>query len=301
MTLHKAIEEFLNYCSAERNYSAKTIESYSLALDQFYEFLLDDYPEAPAVEDIEADDIRPFLGWLHDKGHSRNTLRLRISAIKSLFKFCLKRELIEKNPASLVATPKREKKLPSFLMEKEVGKMLNNFDAESASGARNLALAELLYGSGLRINEALALNVNDIELHGDTIRVSGKGNKQRTVPIGRKSINAIRNYLSKRSELLKNKSEKALFISLKGKRLNPSTAYRIINRAMAGNTESPQKSPHVLRHSFATHLLDKGADIRSVSEMLGHASLSTTQVYTHVSVERLRNAYKKAHPKADKS
>ena len=302
MKLYIAIEKFLKYCETERNYSGKTVESYRLALAQFYDFLVQEFNETPNVEEIETDDIRPFLGWMHDRGHSKNTLRLKISAVKSFFKYCSKKGITDKNPAAIVSTPKTDKKLPTFLTETEVEGLFDKFyefDKNDPVGARNLALAELLYGSGLRISEALDLNVGSLQINSSVIRVTGKGRKQREVPLGKKAKEALSNYLHLRDKLLKYKTETALFLSMRGKRLNPATAYRIINKMMAGVTESPKKSPHVLRHSFATHLLDNGADIQSVSEMLGHSSLSTTQVYTHVSVERLKEVYKKAHPKAE--
>jgi integrase/recombinase XerC len=298
MELYNAIRDFLEYCEIERNYSDKTIESYRLALSQFYDYFKSEYGNIPLLEELTPNDVRPFLGYLHDIGLSKSSLRLKMSAVKSFFKFCLKKDLLDNNPASLISIPKREKKLPSFLLEKEVGKMMNNFNKEDPIELRNLALAELLYSSGLRISECLNLNIGDIDQQRKSVKVTGKGNKQRVIPIGSKAIAAIIEYSKRREELLNGSFEKALFLTRDGKRLSPSSAYRVINRAMSGITESPQKSPHVLRHSFATHLLDGGADIQSVSEMLGHSSLSSTQVYTHISVERLKSAYKKAHPKA---
>jgi len=298
MELYKAISGFLEYCEVERNYSVKTIESYSHALAQFYDYFKSEYGEVPFLEEILPNDVRPFLGYLHDVGQSKASLRLKMSAVKSFFKYCLKKELLDNNPASLISIPKKEKKLPSFLLEKEVGKMMDDFNSDNPIDLRNLALAEILYSSGLRISECLGLNVGDIDLTRKSVLVTGKGNKQRVVPVGSKAIEAVKQYSARRKELLSSSLEKALFLTKNGKRLSPSSAYRMINRAMSGITESSQKSPHVLRHSFATHLLDGGADIQSVSEMLGHSSLSSTQIYTHVSVERLKNAYKKAHPKA---
>jgi len=298
MTLELGIKQFLIYCETERNYSQYTVESYRIALAQFYDFLKEEYSEAPDLEDIKTNDIRPFLSYLMDKGQNKTSLRLKIAAVKSFFKFCQKRGITEKNPASLVPTPKKDKKLPSFLLEKEVANMIDNISEDSVENLRDKALAELLYSSGLRISEALQLNINDINFYQKSVKVLGKGRKERIVPIGEKALSALKKYIGNRNELLVNSSENALFLSNRGKRMNAVNAYRIINRLMKANTESPQKSPHVLRHSFATHLLDNGADIQSVSEMLGHASLSTTQIYTHVSVERLKSAYKKAHPKA---
>ena len=186
-----------------------------------------------------------------------------------------------------------------ILIQKEIEMLMQKFDQNTPEGSRDAALTELLYGCGLRISEALQLNINSIDKSAMTVRVLGKGSKERVVPMGRKAMEAIGVYQKLRAELCKSELEKALFVDAKGRRLSATQAWRIIRDAMTGITESKQKSPHVLRHSFATHLLDNGADIQAVSEMLGHASLSTTQVYTHVSVERLKAAYKQSHPKAE--
>ena len=298
MKLSDGLRTFLDYCQFERSYSTHTVESYKHALTEFNDYLAEEYSDMPEVEEINTNDIRPFLGWLNDKGNARASLRQKISAVKSFFKYCQKKGYVKRNPATLVPTPKSQKKLPSFLLKNEITSMLANCDLESPLGLRNLALTELLYSSGLRISEALQLEVTGINFSQKTVRVLGKGNKERVVPIGEKALLAISNYMVARHKLAKNNIEKAMFLTNTGKRLDSPGAYRAIHKLMIGATEATQKSPHVLRHSFATHLLDNGADIQSVSEMLGHASLSTTQVYTHVSIERLKDAYKKAHPKA---
>ncbi|PKL86219.1 MAG: tyrosine recombinase [Ignavibacteriae bacterium HGW-Ignavibacteriae-1] len=298
MNLKEAINKFLDYCESEKSFSGKTVESYKTALEQFEEYFFSQYGENPDITMIESDDIKPFLGWMHDKGLKRNSLRMKIAAVKSFFKYCKKKDLITLNPGSTVTTPKKEKRLPSFLLKNEVEKMLDGFDTTTPEGARNNALVELIYSSGLRISEALNLKLDELDLRSGTIRILGKGNKQRIVPIGEKAIKAIDEYKNLRSQVSAKISGDYLFIGKSGKKLDASVAYRIINRKMGLVSESKQKSPHVLRHSFATHLLDNGADIRSVSEMLGHASLSTTQIYTHLSVEKLKESYKKAHPKA---
>jgi len=298
MKFDDGIRLFLTYCEIERNYSQHTIDSYSLSLNQFFDFLGEEWDEVPDLEAITTDDIRPFLSYLMDKGQKKSSLRLKMAAIKSFFRFCQKRDYIEKNPAALIPTPKRDKKLPSFLLQNEISEMLDNIKDDAPASLRDKALAELLYSSGLRISEALQLNVNDINFSQKTVKVLGKGRKERIAHIGDRALSALKKYLSQRAILNNNSSESALFLSVRGNRMNSVNAYRIINRLMKKHTESPQKSPHVLRHTFATHMLDNGADIQSVSEMLGHASLSSTQVYTHISIERLKNAYKKAHPKA---
>lgn len=297
MKLDEAIKSFINYCSIEKSYSNKTVESYNLALTQFLEFLENEYDYLDDITQIEACHIRAYVGWLHNKRYSNKSLRIKISSIKSFFKFLFKRNIINKNPASNIPIPKAEKKLPSFLLKKEIDDLINNIDNKTAEGARDLALIELLYGSGLRISEALMLNLSDINNLQSLIKVKGKGKKERVVPLGTKAKEAIESYLKLRPLLQKNQNS-ALFLTKKGARLNSVTAYRIIHNYMIKFTEAPQKSPHVLRHSFATHMLDNGADIQSVSEMLGHESLSTTQIYTHISIERLKTTYKKSHPKA---
>lgn len=297
MNFEEAQKLFLQFCEIEKGFSPHTIERYRLAVAQFYDHVRLLHGTVPELELISIHDVRPFLGYLHDKGMEKKTLRMKLSAIRSFFKFCTKREFISTNPTASLASPKLEKRLPSFLQQSEIEKVLEKFDISTPKGARNAALFEILYGSGLRISEALQLNVESVDRLAMSVKVIGKGNKQRIVPIARKSMLAIDNYLTLRHHLLGKEKENALFVS-NGKRLSAVTAWRVIHNAMNGVTEAKQKSPHVLRHSFATHLIDNGADIQAVSEMLGHASLSSTQVYTHVSVERLKNAYKQAHPKA---
>ncbi len=302
MELAAATDRFLDYCKYERNYSMQTVKSYNFALNQLAEFFKEEFDAKPDVESIESEDLRIFPGWLHDKGLAKKSIKQKVSAVKAFFKFLQKKEFIDKNNASLLPTPKTEKKLPSYLMKDEVDNLLENLDKNDPVQARNAALIELIYSSGLRISEALQLNLGDINASSKTVKVNGKGGKERIVPIGRKAAEALAFYLELRPKLKKDLidfPEKALFITKRGKRLCPVGAYNAVKKAMEGFTQAKQKSPHVLRHSFATHLLDNGADIKSVSEMLGHASLSTTQVYTHVSVERLKNAYKLAHPKAE--
>lgn len=297
MNLDNLIEKFLEYCKIEKNFSQLTIKTYSIALNDFVNYLEAEYQNIPKIEEIESNDIRPFLGYLNDKGLKRNSLRLKIAAVKSFFKFCKRKNHLELNPASSVSTPKKAKKLPNYLTEIEVSKLLEKLNTDLPIDIRNGALIEIIYSCGLRISEALQLNLSSIDKSSLLLKVIGKGDKERVIPIGRKAITKINQYLNIRAEICQT-LDVALFINKKGKRLQAKDAYNAIHKAMLGITEIKQKSPHTLRHSFATHLLDNGADIRSVSEMLGHASLSTTQIYTHVSIERLKNAYKQAHPKA---
>ncbi|MCU0427857.1 MAG: tyrosine recombinase [Candidatus Kapabacteria bacterium] len=298
MQLHIAQHQFLLYCETERAYSPLTVETYSFALDRFCGFLQEMFGEIPAIERLRTIDLRSFPGWLHDQGHQNNTIRKYLAAVKSLFKFAHRRGIISKNPASAVPAPKREKKLPNFLQQDEVTATLQQFDTTSAEGLRNQAIAELLYSSGLRVSELTSLTLNAVDTYNHTVRVLGKGRKERIVPVGSKALSALQAWTEARQEWVTPESASVLFLSPKGLPMSSSQVYRVINRAMQTTTEARQKSPHVLRHSFATHLLDNGADIYAVSQMLGHASLSTTQVYTHVSIERLKDSYKQAHPRS---
>ncbi len=310
------LKSFLQYCEIERAYSLLTVETYSFALERFADYLFESYGEYPEFAQITALDVRSFAGWLHDKGHQNATIAKYLAAVKSLCKFAVKKQLIPKNPASGVPTPKKEKKLPSVLQVGEVGETLKTFDLSTTDGVRNKAITELLYSSGLRVSELTGLNLRDFSLYERTVRVLGKGGKERIVPVGKCALEAMQAWLMLRGTFINTNlnanltpdlntsidepstDAAAFFLTAKGKRMTSQGIYRIVNTAMRSTTESPQKSPHVLRHSFATHLLDNGADIYAVSQMLGHASLSTTQIYTHVSIERLKESYKQAHPRS---
>ena len=283
----------------ERGASQHTITAYRIALEQFSAFCGEVYDADPDVHDITEAELRPYLGWLHDRGLSRRSIKMKLAAVKALFKHLVRLGVLDHNPARIIASPKLDKKLPSFLQQEEAVKLAATFDLETPQGCRDLALCELLYGSGLRISEVLQLNLGDIDTRARTVRVLGKRNKERIVPVTPVALEAIDVWVSVRGQLQPSPQEKALFLGDRGRRLSPSSAYKIVKRALGPVTEAQRKSPHVLRHSFATHLLDNGADLKAVSEMLGHSSLSTTQVYTHVSVERLKEAYQKAHPRGD--
>ncbi|MDX9791268.1 MAG: tyrosine-type recombinase/integrase [Candidatus Kapaibacterium sp.] len=297
MTYTDYCGEFLDYCKVVRNFSDKTIIGYDYALSEFKRYFVETFEVEPDIKLLEADDIRPFLGWMHDKSYKKNTLKLRMSALRSFLKYCYKNEYIDKNPAISISSIKSDKRLPAFLVENEVTEIVAKFDDSSYKSIRSLALIELLYGSGLRISEALNLKFNDINFSDKIIKVTGKGNRERIVPLSSKSLEALQKLIKMRKEVLIIDKD-YIFLADNGKKMYHSAAYRIVQNAMKGSTESPKKSPHVLRHTFATHLLSHGADIRSVSEMLGHKSLSTTTIYTHLSIEQLKETYKKAHPKA---
>lgn len=298
MEFHVVQHQFLLYCETERAYSPRTVETYSFALDRLCVYLHEFCGDIPHIEAIRTNDIRSFPGWLHDQGHQNNTIRKNLAAVKSLFKFALRRGFITSNPVSAIPAPKREKKLPNFLQQDEVALTMQQFDCSTPEGIRNKAMTELLYSSGLRVSELTGLTLSAFDAYNCTVRVLGKGNKERIVPVGSIAMIAIKSWLMVRPQFVTPESATSMFLTKKGCRVSASQVYRIVNHAMKTTTETRQKSPHVLRHSFATHLLDNGADIYAVSQMLGHASLSTTQVYTHISIERLKDSYKQAHPRS---
>ncbi len=294
MNLSEAKKIFLNYIINQRNYSQKTFQTYQYALDNLILFFDEEYQTNPNISEIELDDLRPFLGWLQDKGYDRNSIRLKSSAVRSFFKFLYVNEYISVNPSINLSTPKRKKTLPNFLTEKEVDLLLNQFDENINGQLLKKLLIQVIYSTGLRIGEALNIKISDIDLNQNTISVVGKGNKPRIVPFGNNARRFINLAISKF-----NLSKKDyIFSDENGKQLSYNQAYSIINTAMKGITDTKQKSPHTLRHTFATHLINNGADIRSVGEMLGHSSLSSTQIYTHFSIEKLKEIYKGAHPKS---
>lgn len=298
MEFAEAVRMYLTALDVEKSASTHTIVAYEAALTQFQRYLEESWGTLPHVDAVTEADIRPFLGWLHDRGLEKRSLRMKLAAVRSFYRFLLRSDVIERNPAALLRSPKIDKKLPSFLQEHEAASLWDSFDTASVQGLRDRALCELLYGSGLRISEALQLNLGDIDVTQRTVRVLGKRLKERIVPVTRESLDSIDAYVIRRIELQPDPSEHALYLGDRGKRLTSVSAWRIVRRALGPITEADRKSPHILRHSFATHLLDNGADLSAVSDMLGHSSLSTTQVYTHVSVERLKDAYKQAHPRS---
>lgn len=299
MSLHDAINAYLISLNVEKGASIHTIDAYRVALGQFVACCKDFHVSMDDVVEFTEADIRPFPGWLHQQGISRKSIRMKLAAVRSIFRYLVRIGTLESNPARMIASPKVESKLPSFLQQNEAAEMAAVFNLETPQGIRDKALCELLYGSGLRISEALQLNVGEIDFKRRVVRVLGKRTKERIVPVTQYAVDSIQNYLKIRAQFKPLDNEPALFLGERGQRMSPVSAYRIVRKALGPITEARRKSPHVLRHSFATHLLDNGADLKAVSEMLGHASLSTTQIYTHISVERLKEAYKKAHPRGE--
>lgn len=299
------IEKYLKYLSVERNASEHTIISYRNDLESFLEFTAD-------VENISTDkvdlttitrlSIRLWLGDLSEQGMAKTTIARKVAALRSFFKYCFKRGHIDKNPAHLLVVPKKDKSLPKTATVEDIERMMDAVNTETTRGLQNKAILELFYGTGMRLSELTGLNLTDIDLNQNQVTVKGKGNKQRIIPLGKTVTNVLKEFIKKRPELYGDRTDadakKALFIAANGQRLYDRAVGLIVEKYFKMTSEVTQKSPHVLRHSFATHMLDNGADIRIIKEFLGHANLAATQVYTHTSIERLKNVYEQAHPRA---
>jgi integrase/recombinase XerC len=303
MNFINAIDDFLSYMSSVRSYSSHTIAAYERDLHQFYHFArdyfsMDDVP----IAKIDKTTLRHFLGMLTENKYSARSAGRKLAALKSFFKYCLRRSWIEKNPAYSIKSPKIPKTLPTVLSKEQTRRLFHNIEVHDFVTARDAAMIELFYAAGIRLSELIDLRLGEIQFRNNLISVTGKGNKQRLLPLGEMSRDALELYLSYyEQEFGKPGNNDPLFLSKLGKRISVRNVRLRVEKYLKEVSDGAKKnSPHVLRHSFATHLLDEGADLESVRMMLGHESLSTTQVYTHVRMDRLKEAYAKAHPRADK-
>ena len=291
---------FREFLKSERNYSEHTVRAYMTDLLQFSGFLREkvfnsacDEFDFSSVDEVA---IRAFLGWLHRRKNLKSSISRKLASIRTFFEFLLREGVVNRNSAKLVPTPRGEKKLPAFLTVDEVFTLLDTEYANSAIGYRDKTILELLYSSGLRVSELVGISLSDINLTNSLVKVLGKGGKERIIPFGSKALNAINLYIPKRSEL-KPRGD-FLFVNSRGGRLTSRSIARIVKRYAKMSKIPKSVSPHVLRHAFATHLLGSGADLRAIQEMLGHSSLSTTQRYTHTSIEKIMEIYDKTHPRA---
>lgn len=292
------IDGFKNYLSSERNYSEHTLKAYLSDIKEFRNVLKDKkiLPESnDLLSGLDESHVRAYVSWLYTR-NTKVSISRKIATVRAFFEYLLRNGVIKKNMAKLVPTPQGEKRLPVFLTVDEVVKLLESPGSGSALKARDRAVLELLYSSGLRVSELTGINVQDLDMKTQSVKVLGKGKKERLMPIGSKAIEAIKGYLPGRLDLKPTGDQ--LFVNSRGGRLTARSVDRIIKKyaVIAGIPKSV--SPHVLRHSFATHLLGGGADLRAIQEMLGHKSLSTTQRYTHTSIEKLMEIYDKTHPRA---
>ncbi len=285
------IDKFVNYLTVEKNYSTHTINNYAADLREFGDFL-----GSRGGKDIKRIDyflLRKFLSVLSEKNLNKRTLSRKISTLKSFFKFMLRESLIKNNPASSLIYPRLDKPLPKFLTEKEVRSILRLPKGGELSSLRDKAILEFLYSTGARVSEMVSLKKENVDFISGIARVKGKGKKERLLPLGEPALNSLKKYIDKRSD-----SNPSLFINKRGGTLTDRGTRNVVYKYMRQATITLGVSPHTFRHSFATHLLDRGADLRSVQELLGHSSIATTQVYTHLTIDSLKSVYQKAHPRA---
>lgn len=301
LLLRDSIKLFLVYLKEQKGYSVHTLRNYSIDLRRFSEFLVLRNEGEPDLDTIGPLVIREYLGSLFG-ALKRSSIARRLSSLRSFFLFLEKQGLNRGNPAADTVAPKMEKYIPSYLPVDDVFRLLERPDREKPLGLRDLAILEVLYSCGIRVGELEALNISSVDFDERLVKVVGKGNRERIVPIGRKALGAVRDYLEATRNLRSRRGglsmDNPLFINFRGGRLSTRSAGRIVKRYAKDTGLTPEISPHSMRHTFATHLLDGGADLRSVQELLGHASLSTTQKYTHVTLDRLMEVYDKAHPRS---
>lgn len=297
------IDKFHTYLRYERDASPHTLKNYMVDMMQFCAFLESAHPaiaggEPKSVGKISVEHIRQYLGKRFD-GMAPSSMARKLASLRTFFQFCIRGGFASHNPAKEIATPKVPKRVPKFLTVDEVFALLETASDDGALGLRDRAIMELLYASGLRVSELVGLDMRDIDFSARTVRVLGKGRRERIVPMGEKAINSITNYLGKRAVLAGARpDEKALFVNRQGGRLSARSVERLMVKYIKRAGLQKNVTPHTLRHSFATHLLDQGADMRGIQELLGHMSLSTTQKYTHVSMEKMMKVYDETHPKA---
>jgi len=289
--MEKYIEKFIRYLEIEKNYSPHTITNYKLDLRDFSKFLA-----GTELEKIDYLMLRKYLAVLKEKNLNSRSVGRRLSALRSFFRFLSREGYIKTNPILILSSPKLDKHLPSFMTEEEVKKLIESAFAKAPDDLlafRDRAILEAFYSSGLRISEVVGLNVDDVDFISGILKIRGKGKKERIVPVGEAALGAIRKYLGK-----KKKETEAVFLNKNSRRITTRGVMDIVRKYLRQAGIKPGVSAHTFRHSFATHLLNRGADLRTVQELLGHANLSTSQIYTHLTTEKLKSVYDKAHPHA---
>jgi integrase/recombinase XerC len=293
------INQFLNYLRYERNASSRTVQTYETALREFESYLTH-RDNGLSIDRADTDLIRDWMENLMDKGNSASTINKKLSALRSFYRFSLKRKLVEHDPAHCLTGPKKSKPLPQFLREGEMDKLLDGMEwDDSFNNVRARTIIILFYEAGLRRSELVGLDDADVDFSAGHLKVTGKRNKQRIVPFGEELRSALLHYMEVRDRALQDPVDQgALFLSDKGKRMTDSQVYVIVRHYLSAVTTLKKRSPHVLRHTFATAMLNNGAGLESIKDLLGHESVSTTEIYTHTTFEQLKRVYKKAHPRA---
>jgi len=294
--MKQKIEDYLEHLRYERNASLHTIDAYRRDLLQFRVFLESRHIRFSQINNVV---IRSFLAELYAKTEKKSTIARKLAAIRSFFQYGVGRKWLEDNPAKVVATPKQERHVPSFLSEEEMATLLELPPGNKPLEVRDKALLEFLYATGIRVSELVGLNLDDVSFEERMIRVRGKGKKERLVPFGKIASQSLQFYLQRRGLINQGRiDEKAVFLNYRGNRLSPRSVQRTVHRYLQQTALKRNISPHSLRHSFASHLLSRGADLRAIQELLGHESLATTQKYTHLDLKQLLEVYKKSHPRS---
>jgi integrase/recombinase XerD len=295
--MEKTLKDFIYYLAVEKGLAKNTLESYERDLKGFLSYLQKE--AVGGVEEIKRSHILGYMAHLRSKGLAASTVSRSLASIRSFFHFLLKERYVQENPANDMESPKQEKKLPKVISMSEIDFLLKQPDETKTSGIRDKAMLELLYATGIRVTELIDLCINDVNTESGYIRCLGKGSKERIVPIGTLAIQKVKDYIGKgRPKMVKELNEQALFVNQHGHRLTRQGFWKILKKYARQAGINKEITPHTLRHSFATHLLENGADLRSVQEMLGHADISTTQIYTQVSKRKLRDVYERSHPRA---
>lgn len=296
--VNNSLKMFIEYLQIEKNYSQYTIEHYHHDIREFFMFISEQAIQG--LEEVKYLDVRIYLTKLYDNKFSRKTVARKISCLRSFFRFLVREKIVAENPFALASIPKAEKKLPEFFYEEELQQLFNACETETPLGQRNKALLELLYATGMRVSECGQICMKDLDMYLSTVLVHGKGKKERYIPFGSFAHDALQVYIQDgRKNLIKKEvSNDYLFLNFRGGPLTPRGIRLILNKLIEKSSLSGKIHPHMLRHTFATHLLANGADMRTVQELLGHAFLSSTQVYTHVTNEFLRKTYMTHHPRA---
>lgn len=299
--MHAEIGQFLKYLSIERNASELTVKSYREDLMDLADYLLDELGKGIKPKDVSPRDLRGYVAALHEAGYARASISRKLASLRSFYRYAQRQQMCDSSPAKPLRNPRGQRKLPHFLTSDEIGKLLNAPKRSNILGLRDHAILETMYSAGLRVSEVVGLNAGDLDFDDAIGRIRGKGRKERLAPLGRFAIIALQDYLRKRTVAKNEPSgrESPVFVNRFGNRLTTRSVGRMLEKYIQLAGLDQRTSPHTLRHSFATHLLDRGADIRSVQELLGHKSLVTTQIYTHLSTANLREVYLRAHPRAN--
>ncbi|MBE6138754.1 MAG: tyrosine recombinase XerC [Firmicutes bacterium] len=296
--MEREVYNFLNYLSVEKNYSKYTILNYERDINEFIGFIKRE--TINEFKEIDYKLLRFYLNEMFNKKYSSKTVSRNLSSLRTFFKYLLRNNVIENNPMILISNPKEEKKLPTYLNYNELENILDLPDQTTTIGLRDACILELLYSTGIRVGELVQIQVNDVDFFQNRIRILGKGNKERYVLFGKKCEKLLGDYLKHSRPKLINKSTHYMFLNKRGTGVSVRTVEMIIDGIVKKSSVKFNVSPHTLRHTFATHMLDNGADLNSVSELLGHANLNTTAIYTHVSNERLKQVYLNCHPRSNK-